>query len=431
MNRLSTRLIFFMIASFSMAQAHAQTETWYVSPAIVYTDDDPDRRIQDEIGGGQIHIGRHMSDHFTLEGLFGYSNISGWPGPGGTTPDQQHLDISANLLAFYDRDAGFAPYALVGLGYLGVNLDPGGDENRPSGTAGMGFVWTFGRGVYSLRSEVRARLAWENNNNLVDWLASVGVQYNFGAAGRARSARTYADSDRDGVLDIWDECPSTPPGTDVGPNGCPLRDRQPDSDNDNVPDIRDVCPNTPAGVPVTPSGCSLDSDNDGVTSDRDRCPATSPGAVVDEFGCARDDDNDGVPDHVDRCPNTVSGARVDISGCAIQDVIRLQGVNFETGINVILPGGEPVLRAAAATLNLYPDVQIEVAGHTDSVGNEETNRTLSQQRAEVVRQLLIDFGVDENRLTAVGYGESQPIQDNVTSVGRAANRRVELRILDR
>jgi hypothetical protein len=174
-----------MIASFSMAQAHAQTETWYVSPAIVYTDDDPDRKIQDEIGGGQIHVGRHMSDHFTLEGLFGYSNISGWPGPGGTTPDQQHLDISANLLAFYDRDAGFAPYALVGLGYLGVNLDPGGDENRPSGTAGMGFVWTFGRGVYSLRSEVRARLAWENNNNLVDWLASVGVQYNFGAAGRA------------------------------------------------------------------------------------------------------------------------------------------------------------------------------------------------------------------------------------------------------
>ena len=151
---------------------------------------------------------------------------------------------------------------------------------------------------------------------------------------------------------------------------------------------------------------------------------------VDEFGCARDDDDDGVPDHVDRCPNTVSGARVDISGCAIQDVIRLPGVNFETGINVILPGAEPVLQAAAATLNLYPDVQIEVAGHTDSVGNEETNRELSQQRAEVVRQLLIDFGVDENRLTAVGYGESQPIQDNVTSVGRAANRRVELRISD-
>ena len=430
MKTLATQLILFMIASLSATLACAQTGTWYVSPAIAYTDDDPDRQIQDEIGGGQIHVGRHMSDHFTLEGLFGYSNLSGWPGPGGTTPDQQHLDISANLLAYYDRDAGFAPYALVGLGYLGTNLDPGGDENRPSGTAGMGVLWTFGRGVYSLRSEVRARLAWENNNNLVDWLATIGVQYNFGAAARARETRTYADSDRDGVLDIWDECPSTPPGTNVGPNGCPLRDRQPDSDGDNVPDIRDVCPSTPPGVPVTPSGCSLDSDNDGVTSDRDRCPATSPGAVVDEFGCARDDDDDGVPDHVDRCPNTVSGARVDISGCAIQDVIRLPGVNFETGINVILPGAEPVLQAAAATLNLYPDVQIEVAGHTDSVGNEETNRELSQQRAEVVRQLLIDFGVDENRLTAVGYGESQPIQDNVTSVGRAANRRVELRISD-
>ena len=93
-----------------------------------------------------------------------------------------------------------------------------------------------------------------------------------------------------------------------------------------------------------------------------------------------------------------------VSGCAIQDVIRLPGVNFETGINVILPGAEPVLQAAAATLKLYPEVQIEVAGHTDSVGNEETNRELSQKRAEVVRQLLIGFGVAEDRLSAVGYG---------------------------
>lgn len=426
MKILATQMIFFTIASFSATLAYAQNGTWYVSPAIVYTDDDPDRVIDDAIAGGQIHVGRHMSDHFTLEGLFGYSDLDGWPG----YPDQQHLDISADLLAFYDRDAGFAPYALVGLGYLSVDLDPGSDDNRPSGTAGLGFVWTFGRGVYSLRAEARSRVAFDKDGNYNDWLASVGVQYNFGAAGRARSTRTYSDSDRDGVLDIWDDCPSTPPGTDVGPNGCPLRDRQPDSDNDNVPDIRDVCPNTPAGVPVTPSGCSLDSDNDGVTSDKDRCPATSPGAVVDEFGCARDDDNDGVPDHVDRCPNTVSGARVDISGCAIQDVIRLPGVNFETGVNVILPGAEPVLQAAAATLNLYPDVQIEVAGHTDSVGGEEMNRELSQQRAETVRQLLIGFGVAEDRLTAVGYGESQPIQDNVTSVGRAANRRVELRLID-
>jgi OOP family OmpA-OmpF porin len=430
MMAFTARLIFVLVALLSVTLAHAQTGTWYVSPAIAYTDDDPDRAIESAIAGGQIHVGRHMSEHFTLEGLFGYSDLDGWSDPTGSFPDQQFLDISANLLAFYDRDAGFAPYALVGLGYLGTNLDPGGDENRPSGTAGMGFVWTFGRGVYSLRSEVRTRLAWESGNNLVDWLATIGVQYNFGAAARAKGARTYADSDRDGVLDTWDECPRTAPGTNVGPNGCPLRDRDPDGDSDGVPDFRDVCPGTPAGVPVSPSGCSLDSDNDGVTSDRDRCPGTSPGAVVDEFGCARDDDGDSVPDHVDRCPNTVAGARVDVSGCAIQDVIRLPGVNFETGINVILPGAEPVLQAAANTLNLYPDVRIEVAGHTDSVGDADFNLQLSQQRAEVVRQLLIDFGVDEDRLTAVGYGETQPIQDNVTSVGRAANRRVELRILD-
>jgi outer membrane protein OmpA-like peptidoglycan-associated protein len=424
MKTLATRLILFTLASLPATMAYAQTGTWYVSPAIVYTDDDPDRVLDDSVAGGQIHVGRHMSEHYTLEGLFGYSNIHGYPG----YPDQADMDISANLLAFYDRDAGFAPYALVGLGYLGTDYKPGSSESRPSGTAGLGFVWTFGRGIYSLRSEVRTRHAYKSGSNFHDWLASVGVQYNFGAAGRAKSTRTYSDSDRDGVLDIWDECPQTPPGTDVGANGCPLRDRAPDSDGDGVPDVRDVCPATPPGVPVTPSGCSLDSDNDGVTSDKDRCPSTSPGAVVDEFGCARDDDNDGVPDHVDRCPNTVPGSRVDVSGCAIQDIIRLPGVNFQTGANIILPGAEPVLQAAAATLNLYPDVQVEVAGHTDSVGEESRNLELSEQRAETVRQLLIRFGVAEDRLTAVGYGESQPIQDNVTSVGRAANRRVELRI---
>jgi outer membrane protein OmpA-like peptidoglycan-associated protein len=98
---------------------------------------------------------------------------------------------------------------------------------------------------------------------------------------------------------------------------------------------------------------------------------------------------------------------------------------------LLLPGAEPLLESAAATLNRYPNLQIEVAGHTDSDGSGEANYGLSTRRANTVRDHLIMFGVDEIRLTAVGYGESQPIGDNETIQGRAANRRVELRIISR
>ena len=84
----------------------------------------------------------------------------------------------------------------------------------------------------------------------------------------------------------------------------------------------------------------------------------------------------------------------------------------------------------AASLKAWPEVRVEVGGHTDSSGPAELNRNLSQQRAESVRQYLIDAGVAPGRITAVGYGEDRPIADNSTAEGRAANRRVELKRID-
>jgi OOP family OmpA-OmpF porin len=181
---------------------------------------------------------------------------------------------------------------------------------------------------------------------------------------------------------------------------------------------------------VNPAGCSLDSDMDGVPTDQDRCPSSRPGAEVDIYGCANDDDSDGVVNQRDRCPNTQRGVRVDIYGCEISDVIQLTGINFETGSDVLLPGTEHIIQDAAATLNQYPELRIEVAGHSDNVGGGLANFNLSERRAKTVRDFLIRYGVDENRITAVGYGESQPIATNDTPEGRAQNRRVELRIFE-
>jgi OOP family OmpA-OmpF porin len=464
MTTLPIRLLILALALSFVTTAHGQWDEWYVAPSIVYTDDDPDRAIEDSFAGIQINIGRNITEKMSFEGLLGYSSIDGYVGSTISFPDQKHLDISANLLAFYDRDKTFSPYFIVGIGYLGVSLsDSGGDDNRPSATAGLGFKWRMGSSNVSIRVESRARFAWDDCsggcNNLTDFISTLGVQYDFGKRAPAaqsgfdsdddgvidhwdRCPNTPAgasvdehgcppDTDGDGVLDMWDECPNTVPGTEVNSRGCELKDIGRDTDGDRVYDSIDECPNTPSGVPVDPVGCSLDSDRDGVTTDKDRCPASSPGAVVDIYGCSGDDDDDGVPNHLDKCLNTSAGATVDVNGCEFTNVISLPGVNFGSGSDLLLPGTEQLLKGAAATLNKYPALQIEVAGHTDSDGAADLNYGLSERRAKTVRNYLIRFGVDGKRLTAKGYGETQPIAENETVHGRATNRRVELRIGNR
>jgi len=432
------RLTIFVFALLFTTVAQAQSSNWYVAPSIIYNNDDADRALDDSFSGGQISIGRNMTDYLSLEGLIGYSSISAWCVPGDCYPDQKHLDISANLLAYYDRDSVFAPYLLVGIGYLGEDeadglpfiKDTGGDSN-PTGSVGVGFKWRMGQSNFSIRGEHRVRVAFDWDT-WTDQLTTLGVQYNFGGSQQVAGVpESNIDTDGDGVLDMWDACPNTKPGVDVTSRGCELKNIQSDADGDRVFDSIDECPNTPSGVPVNPRGCSLDSDMDGVTTDKDRCPASRAGADVNIYGCENDEDNDGVVDHRDDCLGTRAGARTDVKGCEIRDIISLPGVNFETGRDNLLAGTEYLLQTAADTLNKHPDLQIEVAGHSDNVGNADQNIGLSMRRAKTVRNFLISFGVDANRLTFRGYGEAQPIADNSTADGRATNRRVELRLVTR
>ena len=155
-----------------------------------------------------------------------------------------------------------------------------------SATAAAGFDWRMGRSNYSIRGEVRARHTFASCSSsdcrdFTDFIYTVGVSYRFG--GSRSMPAPEADTDLDGVLDMWDECPNTPRGTEVSASGCPIMPREADSDGDRIPDSRDDCPNTPAGTAVNPQGCSLDSDMDGVLTGQDRCPGSRPGAQVDEF----------------------------------------------------------------------------------------------------------------------------------------------------
>lgn len=195
-------------------------------------------------------------------------------------------------------------------------------------------------------------------------------------------------------------------------------------------------PDCPVAVVNAETGrrdCAADSDGDGVDDTADDCPGTPTGTAVDARGCAKakaaaDADADGVADDKDDCPNTPKGLKVDDKGCVVAQKTSLAGVTFQPNSAKLTAEGRATLDTVAATLDRQEDLKVEIAGHTDSVGSEAYNTLLSQQRADAVRTYLAGKGIAGDRMTAVGYGEGEPVASNDTDEGRRANRRVEFRI---
>lgn len=113
-----------------------------------------------------------------------------------------------------------------------------------------------------------------------------------------------------------------------------------------------------------------------------------------------------------------------VAGTKVVDSVELK-VEFDFNKADIRPAYHQRIKEVADYLNRHPDVDAVIEGHTDSRGSEEYNKNLSQQRADNVRQYLIDkFKISSSRLSAKGYGEAKPIADNNTDAGRQRNRRV-------
>ncbi len=152
--------------------------------------------------------------------------------------------------------------------------------------------------------------------------------------------------------------------------------------------------------------------------------------VVEVATGLKDTDGDGIIDDKDQCPDTPAGERVDGNGCPLGKVIALKGVTFEFNKTRLRPDAQTILDWATDILKKYPDMQVEVAGHTDSVGGDAYNQKLSEGRAGAVRDYFVEKGVPEAQVTVKGYGEAEPVADNGTEAGRELNRRVELRVLN-
>jgi len=200
-----------------------------------------------------------------------------------------------------------------------------------------------------------------------------------------------------------------------------------DQDGDAVPDSEDWCSRTPAGVRVGPNGCAtgeIDIACDrGLPEPKARVVPTAVSTRPE-----RDADGDGVRDSEDRCPGTPKGAETDANGCVKIGTVVLKGVNFGTGSAKLLPAASDTLKTVASAMKADDDIEVEIGGHTDSVGDETKNQGLSERRASSVKDFLIKEGIDADRLSTKGYGESDPTDTNDTAAGRANNRRVAFRV---
>jgi len=114
----------------------------------------------------------------------------------------------------------------------------------------------------------------------------------------------------------------------------------------------------------------------------------------------------------------------------VVEIIKLSGVNFANNSAELTPASIAILDGAVATLKRRSEIQVEVAAHTSSRGAAAYNLALSKSRAAAVKDYLVSHGIDANRLTSKGYGETQLIADESTRAGEAKNRRVELRVMN-
>jgi len=351
----------------------------YVDIMGTYMSADSDRNLEGGVAGADIRVGRAFGDLWNLELAGSYLGLDGDPG----APDWVQGALGANGLLVFNRDGVFQPYLLAGAGINSERYDGNQKRENLFGDVGVGAIVP----IFENRGRLRAEAKWRATDNVRqlnrngnatddtftagDALFSVGFGIPFGAVAAAPVAAVVA---------------------------APL---------------------------------FLDGDGDGVEDSKDKCPGTPKGAPVDQFGCEFDSDGDGVVDSQDQCPGTPAGVKVDALGCPPEIVLDKVFFKFDSAElteDSIATLDADIARGKSVKLLQNPNIRIEVAGHTDSVGNDAYNQLLSERRANTVRDFLISRGVPAERLTARGYGETDPIADNSTAEGRAQNRRVGLRI---
>jgi len=354
--------------------------------------------------------------------------------------DTDYILWSVGALVKYDLNnlfgetGWFDPYVGIGGDYVGSGKY---DESELMANGTLGFnVWFNENLGLNFQHSDKLGLA---KNVRSHYQNSLGLVIKFGGK----------DTDSDGIYDKDDACPETPGLAEF--NGCPDADGDgikdsddacpnvaglaamngcPDADADGIADKDDMCPNA-KGTKAN-KGCP-DTDGDGVVDKNDKCPNVA--GPVANGGCAwPDTDGDSILDKDDKCP-TVAGVASE-GGCPeiISNEAKMgmdsfaEAILFNTGRASFKSGVTTTLDGMLAIITEFPLATFSIQGFTDSVGSASGNLKLSSERANAVKDYLVNNGVDSSRLTASGLGEESPIGSNMNRAGRAKNRRVEVKV---
>jgi len=437
-----------LLALFALLAAQAATADpvgryFYVSPMGGFTIFDSDFNWP----------GDHpLADKLTVGGRFGYQRGPLWALElaGEMTPTVEDVE-GGKSISFLNSTARLVlspwatpvggPYFFIGGGAGRLSTDLTADSTSDAAHINQGLLEAGGGVRLWLTDAIGVRLEAREANWLrretgdapsANYLTlSGGLTFTVGAKGR--------DTDGDAVSDRRDKCPDTPTGATVDAKGCPI-----DTDGDAVFDGLDQCADTPKGATVDAKGCPSDADGDGVLDGLDQCADTPKGCAVDAKGCTSDADGDSVCDGIDRCADTPAGLKVDEKGCVIELIeretelmdtgrIRLQNIQFDTGKAILKPESFQTLAVVGTLLTQWPQLKIEVAGHTDNVGGAASNRSLSLLRAKSVLSYMNSkyAALDSTRFTVKGYGKARPLVPNISDENKAQNRRVEFTVLNK
>ncbi|MFL5347091.1 MAG: Ig-like domain-containing protein [Hyalangium sp.] len=387
--------------------------------------------------GNELSYGLGAAIPFQVQGhpLIGLASVAGAFGlgaTGGTNEEEIPLELQAGLQYPFSKSM----VATLGAG-RGLTLGYG----MPVFRVFTGVTWTA-------EEQTHSRPRDSDNDGVPDVADKCPDQPEDRDGFQDEDGCPDPDNDQDGIADVADKCPNQPEDKDgfQDEDGCP----DPDNDHDGIADTVDKCPNEPEDKDgfQDEDGCpDPDNDQDGIADAADKCPnqPEDKDGFQDEDGCPDpDNDHDGIPDAEDQCPlepEVINGVD-DSDGCpdigeskvqltATKIVIR-EKVYFATNKDVVLARSFPLLQQVASLLRANPEIKkVRIEGHTDSRADDAFNLDLSQRRAGNVRKYLVEqANIAPERLDAVGFGETRPVDTNLTAAGRENNRRVEFIIVE-
>ncbi len=419
-----------------------------------------------------ITAGRFINPSFSVLGEFGVSKLelTTMENLGQKLSDSKFWTADVNLAYKFangyilKETSWFDPYVYLGIGASSIKDDGSSKNTYFKQVTGIGFnFWVSEKvglnfqGAYDFIMTPKL-----NDNKRNDYMHyTAGIKFRIG----------NIDTDKDGVPDKTDLCPTVPGKIELA--GCPDKDNDgiadkddacpdvagkpefkgcPDTDGDGIPDKDDRCP-TQAGKKEL-QGCP-DKDNDGIADIDDACPDVAGKA---EFKGCPDTDGDGIIDSEDRCP-TQAGKK-ELKGCPDRDNDGVADIDdkcpdvpgtianfgcpevpkfelfkvvyFASNKSVAITKYTKDLDEVAAILKDHMDVSISVEGYADSQGPDAYNMKLSEKRADYVINYLVKKGkIEKTRLVKAFFGESKPAADNNTAEGRAQNRRVEIKAINK